>query len=106
MENWANSWTDKNLNEAKKQKIHAEFCDQAATIAFPTGEQKPQYPDIYSVVGFTNAYEQILEELNLIFNTSFKNFIKNQKREYLKDKILNYTKDKTGHDLAELLEQP
>ena len=75
------------------ERINEEFCEEASTIAFPQGEQKPQYPDIYSVYGFTNSYEQILEELNLIFNTSFNKFVQMLKSDEYWIKTTGHKKD-------------
>ena len=69
-DHWLNDCRKRQIN----QEVNKEFREESATDAFPKTEADRQYPDIYSVFGFINAYEKILEEFNYLFNTSFDNY--------------------------------
>ena len=71
-------WTPK-MDKEVDRKINIEFLVQRESSGFKDETYKdeksiPLYPSVYAKPGFKNAYEKVVEQLDLLFNTKFKTF--------------------------------
>ena len=73
------------------KKIEKEFSIQREALLVENFEKEgsiPSYPAIIAKPGFTNAYKKIVEELDLLFNTTFEMYKKSRSKEKLTEKEL------------------
>ena len=53
---------------------------------YPKEDSLPSYPAVIAKPGFTNAYKKIVEELDLLFNTTVGRYKKSRSKEELTEK--------------------